>query len=249
MADPISPLNSTPSNACVDDDEGGTSTPAAPLRSPGVNEPPTQSLPQAAAAAAAPDGTQGLVQKFSPPLPRAALPGPALSTSTSAPPVRFLATSSGAVPGGDSYRVAASLMKYEGPSGPFPDSSAEVGTVSVQFGKDNDVQVVGTRSTLAVNRGGYGLSITGEAGVIRANLGEHNDDGSLGGNVGAGAELCGGEATINTPVGSVTGGLSVSMSLSGSMGVRDADKDGEPEFCAKFSVPAFTLGACVERFW
>jgi hypothetical protein len=33
------------------------------------------------------------------------------------------------------------------------------------------------------------------------------------------------------------------------MGVRDADHDGKPEFCGKFSVPAFTVGACIEQFW
>ena len=38
------------------------------------------------------------------------------------------------------------------------------------------------------------------------------------GNIGAGAELIGGEATLTTPAGSVTGGLSLSMSLSGGMG-------------------------------
>jgi len=56
-------------------------------------------------------------------------------------------------------------------------------------------------------------------------------------------------AALQSSVIPALGGLSVSMSLSGSMGVRDADHDGEPEYCAKFSVPAFTIGACIERFW
>jgi len=246
MADPISSLNSYPSNACIDDD-GETSAPVAPLQSTVVTAPPNQRLPEAGGSAEIPAGTAGLVEKFSTPTSlKSALPSP----STPAPPAaRYLLTSSGAVPGGGSYRVAASLMKDEIKSGLLNGSHTEIGTVSVQYGKDNDVQLVGARETLTVARAGYGLSVTGEAGVVRANLGEHNDDGSLGGNMGAGAQLIGGEVTLDTPAGSVTGGLSASMSLSGSMGVRDADHDGEPEFCAKFSVPAFTLGACVERFW
>jgi hypothetical protein len=246
MADSISSLNGYPSNSCVDDDE--TSSPVAPLQSSVVPAPPNQCSTEGGGSVDVPTGTQILVQKFSTTnLSKSATPSAALGSSTSLS-VRFSATSSGAVPGGGSYRVAASLVEAEIKSGPL-EGNAERGTVSVQYGRDNDVQVVGARETLTVSHAGYGLSVTGEAGVARANLGENNDDGSLGGNLGAGAELVGGEATINTPAGSLTGGLSVSMSVSGSIGVRDVDHDGEPEFCAKFSVPAFTLGACVERFW
>jgi len=63
------------------------------------------------------------------------------------------------------------------------------------------------------------------------------------------AEAAGLEATVTTPVASVTLGASVSDGIAGSSGVRDADHDGKPEYCAKVSIPAFTVGACLERFW
>jgi len=250
MADPISSLNSYPGNISIDE-HGENSTPVLPLQSSVVPEPSRQCSSEAGNAAETLSASSSLVQKFSSPaLLTSATPSSPPSGGKPAPPsARFLATSSGAVPGGGAYRVAASLMKDEIRGGLLDGSRAELGTVSVQYGKDNDVQLVGARETIVVSHAGYGLSITGEAGVVRANLGENNDDGSLGGNLGAGAELLGGEVTLDTPVGSITGGLSVSASVSGSMGVRDADHDGEPEFCAKFSVPAFTLGACIERFW
>jgi len=245
MADPTSPLNAYSKNSCVDDG----SEPDTPIvaQSSVVPEPPGASSDQAGASTEIPPGTPGLVQKFSTPT---SFQSKKPSASSSSPPTTgFLVTSSGAVPGGGSYRVAASLYRDEVQRGPREGIVAEVGTVSVQYGKDNDVQLVGIRETLRMSRGGYGLSLTNEVGVVRANLGEHNDDGSVGGNIGSGAEAFGGEATLDTPAESLTGGLSVSMSVSGSLGVRDADHDGAPEYCAKFSVPAFTLGACVERFW
>lgn len=246
MADPISSLSNSPSNSCIDDSvDGGASV--APVQSSVVPAVANQSLPDGGGLTQTPNGAEGLVQKFSAPLlPKAAVPS---ASPSSSPSTHYLASSSGAVPGGGSYRVGGSLMTSEIKAGALAGSNAEVGTVSVQYGKDNDVQLVGARETLVASHSGYGLSLTGDAGVARANLGEHNDDGSLGGNIGAGVELIGGEATISTPVGSLTGGLSVSMSLSGSMGVRDADHDGKPEFCGKFSIPAYTIGACIERFW
>jgi len=246
MPDPISSLNGYPGNSCVDDE---TSMPVVPLQSSVVPEPPNQCSTEGGSSVETPNGIQSLVQKFSSTTASKSATPSATGGSSSPFSVRFLPTSDGAVPGGGSYRVAASLVKAEVTSGLFEGSNAERGTVSVQYGRDNDVQVVAGRNTLLASHGGYGLSITGEAGVVRANLGENNDDGSLGGNLGAGAELIGGEATINTPGGSLTGGLSISMSVSGSIGVRDADHDGKPEFCAKFSVPTLTLGACIEQFW
>jgi len=246
MSKSISSLSGNdPNNVCIDGDDGAASTPAAPLQS--VRPEAAQSSAESSPPAETPLATQSLVQKFTPAVAVSAVT-PSGGTS-SASPTHWFMTSSGAVPGGGSYRVAASVMEHEVTSGLFQGSKVEIGTASAQYGKDNDVQVVGARGTLQLHRGGYSLSVTGEALTARANLGEHGDDGSLGGSLGAGAERSGFEATINTPVGSVTYGNSVSASLSGSMGVRDADHDGKPEFCAKFSVPAYTIGACVEQFW
>lgn len=252
MADPISSLTPNANNACIDDD-GDANASIAPLQSNVVPEPPNQSRLDDSSSQSPPNGVQSLVQKFSPPtlpaaLPKSAPPSMPASAIVLASP-RVLVTSSGAVPGGGSYRVAGSLLKDEIKTGALAGSNTELGTVSVQYGKDNDVQLVGGRRTMMVNGGGFGLSVTTEVGLVRANLGENNDDGSVGGNIGAGAELAGGEATLSAPFGSLTGGLSVSLSLSGSMGVRDADHDGKEEYCGKFSIPAYTLGACIERFW
>lgn len=227
MADPISSLGPSNSLDCHVDEEA-TSSVAEPMQS-------------ADTASAPPAGAQTLVARFSPPpaLPKAL---PVISSSS-------LTTSSGAVPGGGSYRVGGNVFQAEVESGAFKGSKVEVGTAYVQYGDDNDVQLLAARRTTVLSSHGYGVTLMGEAGAVRANLGEHNDDGSIGGNIGSGVELAGGEVTVDTPAGSLTYGLSASLSLSGSMGVRDADHDGEPEFCAKFSVPAFTVGACVEQFW
>jgi len=246
MADPISSLNqSSFPNACID----GEVEPASPAASPATRASSSalasQSLsqPEEPAVCAVPSSVKSLVDKF--PAPTAAPPaGP------SGPPVisvTHLTTSSGPVAGG-SYRVSANVLDVQANLGPL-HSNVEVGSVSVQFGKDKDAQAALLRRTDTLTHAGYSLSLTSDALAARANLGEHNDDGSLGGNIGSGAELLGTEGTLNTPYGSVTAGVSISASLSGSMGVRDADHDGKPEFCAKFSIPAYTLGACVEQFW
>lgn len=233
MSDPISTLNqSSPSNACiVDDGEASAASAPAPATLP---PPPPSAVP-------------GLVARFSsataPPSKPAVSAPPAIALS-----ITTLHTSAGAAAGGGSYRVAASALEQDMTIGPAT-SHLDLGSVSVQYGKDNDVQVVLARRSMALSHGGYGVSVIADAGTARANLGEHNDDGSIGGNIGAGVEALGAEATVDTPYGSLTGGVSVSASLSGSIGVRDADHDGKPEFCAKFSIPAFTLGACVEQFW
>jgi len=152
------------------------------------------------------------------------------------------------VPGG-SFRDGASLLTGQLTLGPL-QSKLEIGAVSVQSGTDADAGLALARGTTVLNAGGgYSVTVVDELGSARANLGEHNDDGSIGGNIGSGATLAGTEATINTPYGSVTYGQSVALSLGGSMGVRDADHDGKLEFCAKFSIPAYTVGACVEQFW
>lgn len=251
MADPIASRSSSdPSNSCIDDDGSEVSSPVAPAPRAALSESPNQCSTATDGSASTPNGTQVLVQKFSSsPLAKQVVSSPSPSSASSSSGI-FFVTTSGAVPGGGSYRVSGSVLDKHIESGPLKGTGVEVGTASVQYGKDSDVQLVGKRSTLKLSSGsGYGLSVTDEVGVVRANLGEHNDDGSLGGNIGSGVELVGREVTIDTPVGSLTGGLSISMSLSGSMGVRDADHDGKPEFCAKFSVPAYTLGACIERPW
>lgn len=190
-------------------------------------------------------GTDLLVARFSP-SPAAA----SKSVATSAVPVITISgpsTSSGPAPGGGSSH-AATLLKVGVGAGAFK-TELDVGAVSVKTGTDTDLQATAVRRTVVMSSGGFGVTVTGDAASVRANLGENNDDGSAGGNLGANAELIGAEVTVDTPAGSATFGQSISWGASGSVGVRDKDHDGIPEYCAKFSVPAFTAGVCVEKFW
>jgi len=128
-------------------------------------------------------------------------------------------------------------------------SSVTLLDFSLQKGQDKNVQLTAESSNFSLEHSGYGWSLTGDVGVFRANHGVLNDDGSVGHHIGLSAEAAGLEATITTPVASITLGASISEGLAASSGVRDADHDGKPEYCAKVSIPAFTLGYCLERFW
>jgi hypothetical protein len=243
MADPISSLNpSNSANACVDDDGGANAAPVV-SQAPVTTTDPLMCSPDSGVCTAQPSAVRALVGKFSSTsLPTAAVPSAPLAVSTG-----VLTASSGSTPGGSS-RLATTLVTQDITLGPL-ESKLELGGVSRQTGPDFDDQIALARRTTALSGGGYSLSAVGDVVALRANLGEHNDDGSIGGNIGLGGEILGGEATVNTPYGSLTGGVGISASLGGSMGVRDADHDGKPEFCAKFSIPELTVGACVEQFW
>lgn len=236
MADPISSLTSnSPPNACIEDDGDAAAT-ASAAPAPAANASPMPAGSNGPALCEAlPSAVPALVQKFAPPLP--ALPSAPSSSG-----------SSGVAPGGGPKGSGASLLNAKIDAGPG-HASAEAGTASYQLGNDSHAQITGLRGNATVTHGGYSLSVTREVLTARANLGEHNDDGSLGGNIGVGGTLGGIEGTLETPYGSLTAGSSISVGASGSMGVRDADHDGKLEFCAKFSIPAYTLGACVEKFW
>jgi hypothetical protein len=66
--------------------------------------------------------------------------------------------------------------------------------------------------------------------------------------VGAQVTALGGETTYGT-VDSLTLGVSAGAGGAASVGVRDLDKDGEHEICAKMSLGAVTAGACVETLF
>jgi hypothetical protein len=161
----------------------------------------------------------------------------------------FLGVTSGPSAAGGSHRDAAVVLKAQVDTGPLQGSGDEVLSASRQFGTDTDLQVTVARQTEAISHAGYGLRLNGEVGAVRANLGEHNDDGSEGLDAGLVADLAGAELTVFTPAWSLTGGVSISAGVSGHIGWRDADHDGKPELCAKISIPEFTVGACVEKFW
>ncbi len=241
MADPISSRNINDSaNACIDGDGEASAASAASSPPPPASTAPATSNPSsppapppvASPVSTAVNAVKGLVSRFTPSVE-----------------VKTNVTTEGPVPGASSYKISQSAFSAKVTSGPFKGSGVEAGNVSATAGKDKDVQLNGLRVTRSVTVGGFHYSSTADLGSVRANLGTHNDDGSVGGNLGIGGDAVGDESTIDTGYGSVTYGESVSDGVSGSLGVRDADHDGKPEYCAKFSVPAFTIGACIERPW
>jgi hypothetical protein len=249
MADPISSSTSTSTSAnqCLEDDVdetasvGASTTPAAPLVAASLASSPAED----ASACQAPRAVWSLVQQF-PPSTFSNLPATTQQPGSESV-IGYLHTES--TTDGESVKTEVAFVKSNNPGGVVKESSVEVSGAVAQIGKDLNLELIGARSTFALSRGGYGVSVTADGPSVRGNLGEHNDDGSLGGNMGLGANLMGFEATLSTPVGSLTYGNGVSLNGSGSIGVRDEDHDGNPEYCAKFSVPAYTLGACLERFW
>ena len=80
-----------------------------------------------------------------------------------------------------------------------------------------------------------------------AHLGSLNADGSRGENIGAGANLLGGELSIDYKGWSLTVGVAASLGGSISSGEgRDSDGDGVQERCFAMSLGPFTLGECDE---
>jgi hypothetical protein len=90
------------------------------------------------------------------------------------------------------------------------------------------------------------LSGSVEAFTARANIGIHNDDGSTGFNVGAGVTAVGFEGTIGG-ASRLTYGVAAGAGAGVSVGVRDVDRDGNGELCARVSIGPVTVGACLEN--
>lgn len=80
-----------------------------------------------------------------------------------------------------------------------------------------------------------------------ASAGALNPDGSRGLHSRVGAALLGTETTASYSGNSVTVGASVGLSAGGSAGLRDADRDGRLEACARVETPLVTVGLCVEN--
>jgi|GEM_PF-1831808 len=93
------------------------------------------------------------------------------------------------------------------------------------------------------------VQLTGAIDILNANahLGSLNGDGSRGENIGAGANLIGGELNIDYRGWSLTVGVAASLGVSISSGEgRDSDGDGVQERCFAMSLGPFTLGECDE---
>lgn len=91
--------------------------------------------------------------------------------------------------------------------------------------------------------------LTASVDILNANahLGSLNSDGSRGENIGAGANLLGGEIDIAYKGWSLTLGVAASLGGSISSGDgRDLDGDGVQERCFAMSLGPFTIGECDE---
>ncbi len=115
-------------------------------------------------------------------------------------------------------------------------------SVSVQVGAQTEAQVTGQRLSYSSKH----VSGSIEGGTANAHVGVQNSDGSVGINLGATATLLGGEVTVNDGRTSKTFGMSAGVGAEGHVGVRDADKDGQPEICFRVAADVVIVGGCVE---
>jgi hypothetical protein len=146
--------------------------------------------------------------------------------------------SAGKTTAGDSVYAGAALLKGRDPSG----AAIEVLSASLQVGAQSEVQVGLQR--VAGTRGALTGSV--ETFTLRANVGTHNDDGSVGLNIGASATAVGFEGTAGS-ASSVTYGVGAGVGAGASVGARDVDRDGKTELCARLSLGPVTVGACLEN--
>ncbi|HEX3852989.1 MAG TPA: hypothetical protein VHW01_18630 [Polyangiaceae bacterium] len=125
----------------------------------------------------------------------------------------------------------------------------ELASFSEQVGAQHEFQVGLLRAgTHSINLDGVHLTANFEAGTARVNGGTHNDDGSHGFNLGAGATAIGAEATVEYSGWSFTFGESLAVGGGFSSGeARDIDGDGRPERCFKGNLGPLTVGFCTER--
>jgi hypothetical protein len=140
---------------------------------------------------------------------------------------------------GDSLFAGVALLK-----GGVAKSNgeAEVMSISSQIGAETEVQLGFQRV------GGAHGALSGgvEIFTARANIGIHNDDGSTGFNVGAGVTAVGFEGSVGG-ASRLTYGVAAGAGAGVSVGVRDVDRDGNSELCARVSIGPVTVGACLEN--
>jgi hypothetical protein len=247
MPDPICSSSSTPSASPsydpYSDDVGKVSRADAPNSSSAQSsadglqrEPPAPSAP----------GVEKLVSAV--PRPPSALPPAARSEPASIANNNAQRTTernldpyadADVTASGDSVFVGAALLK-----GGVPKTNGEVEVLSVsgQIGAQTEVQLGLQRVA-----GAHGaLSGSVEAFTARANIGIHNDDGSTGFNVGAGVTAVGFEGTVGG-ASRLTYGVAAGAGAGFSVGMRDVDRDGNGELCARVSIGPVTVGACLEN--
>jgi hypothetical protein len=133
------------------------------------------------------------------------------------------------------------------PSPARPVSSGAA-TGILTFGRDQiDLQTGIPRIQGHASLGNVQLSAGLDILNAHAHVGSLNSDGSRGENLGAGANLLGGELSIDYKGWSLMLGVAASVGGAISSGEgRDLDADGVPERCFAMSLGPFMLGECDE---
>lgn len=140
---------------------------------------------------------------------------------------------------GDGVFAGAAALKGRDPK---TGLEVEVFGASTQTGLQSEDQL--TMARVGVS-GQYGAA-SAEAFTARRGIGTHNDDGSIGANIGATATAVSVEGTLAEGGDSLTVGVGVGAGMAASVGLRDADQDGIYELCVKVSAGFLTLGVCAE---
>lgn len=249
MADPIAPSSSTksasPNYDPYADDAGKVSRADAPNSSqpePSTNraqsEPPAPSAPAVAKlVSAVPRPSSVVVPPTAPSASALPANNNALRTSERNGIIPY--ADADVTASGDSVFAGAAMLKGRDPK---TNGEVEVLSVSGQLGAQTELQVGFQRVSGA--RGALSGGV--EVFTARANIGIHNDDGSTGFNVGAGATAVGLEGTVGG-ASRLTYGVAAGMGAGVSVGVRDVDRDGNGELCARVSIGPVTVGACLEN--
>jgi hypothetical protein len=144
---------------------------------------------------------------------------------------------------GDAAFAGVAAMKGRDPG---DGTEVELASVSGQLGAQNEAQAGLARIGVAL-----GGPARGQLDVLtaRVHAGIHNDDGSVGANVGAMATAASAEGSVSYHGFSLDLGVGVGAGLSIGSGLRDADQDGNPEACFRLAGGVLgkgTLGVCVE---
>ena len=164
------------------------------------------------------------------------------SPSRSEPGVRGPTVEAHAV-GGDLYAGAFALRGRDA-SG----VDVEVFSASVHVGQRESAAQVGMARMGGSMFGGQ-VEVAGEVFTVQTHATFDNPDGSTGLGASAGATIVGGEVTFHHEADSVIFAASAGTTIGASGGIRDIDRDGQPEYCGRLDFGLGSLGVCIEKRW
>lgn len=156
---------------------------------------------------------------------------------TATSPLRVMNGEVGTTSAGDAVYAGAAAIK-----GHVGDASVEMWSASAQVGAQNELQAGVGRVSQSVD----GSTFEVRALELEAHAGVHNPDGSTGINIGAGVTLLAAEYTLSDGTNSVTAGLSQSFGAELSIGTKDANGDGNTEYCLRGAVGPVIVGGCAD---